>query len=202
MESEEKDDTVISVTEKNSPELAEKVDDANEACAVPDAEGNVQIILEKVTDDAIEESKEESLVEEKVDEVVGEDGDSNSPKESSDLGKILEQRLDDAVRRSSCEEKAGEDKTESKDVAGDEGVKRKTEEADKHSSSSDHHKKERSEKVKRKELLATVKSFVQRRFKCNQFYWIKLQSQASSGPCSTVSTGSSGSLSEIGRAHV
>ena len=62
----------------------------------------------------------------------------------------------------------------------------------------DHHKKKRSEKVKRKELLATVKCFVQRRFKCNQFYWIKLQSQASSGPRNTVSTGSSGSLSVSG----
>ena len=145
MESEEKDDTVISVTEKNSPELVETVNDDTEACVVPDAEGNVQIILEKLNDEAIEERKEESPVEEKAEQITGEDGDNNSPKESSDLGKILEQRLDDVVRRNSCEEKTGEkteDKTESKDVAG-ESLKRKNEDGVKHTSSSEN-KKERS----------------------------------------------------------
>ena len=140
MESEEKDDKVTGGVESSSVLVASECNDVVEDSKGPDCEGNVQVILEQVSDEGKEDAKEETSVEEKVDKDSVKVGDSNSQKESSDLGKILEQRLDDVVRRNSTEENTQVSKTESKD---EESLKRKHEDSDKQSSSGEH-RKERS----------------------------------------------------------
>ena len=110
--------------------------DNQRKCVDENEEANVQVILEQVTDEpdnTVEEESEPAVVSdeakqlEETNDNAATEHVSDTKQESSDLGMILEQRIEDVVRRSSADDA-------SEIRAGDDSLKRKIDEVDKQSS--------------------------------------------------------------------